>query len=493
MEYLLAVDIGTTSTKCMTITPDGNVLSVRQSFYPTSFSDQGFAEQDPELIYKGAVEIIQACVVPSAKCVGISFSSAMHSITAVDQQGNPLLPLIIWSDLRSKEQFHELERKGFVGKLCAITGTPVHPMTPLCKLLWLKENQPDVFLNAHKFISIKEFIFYRLTGKFIVDYSIASATGIFDIEKLDWAEEVLNLLALPADKFSTTVPISEKINLIESKAKELRLDENTPIIAGASDGCLAQLGSGAMDKGDLTITLGTSGAVRIASSKRLMDSEGKIFNYLLHEGEYICGGPTNSGTAIVDWFAKNFNPSSDRNIKILSEEVESIPAGSEGLMMLPYLLGERAPIYDPDARGVFFGVSVRHTPLHFQKALLEGICFELMWILELIEKSVGVSKRIFVSGGITHAPKWLQMLSNVLGRELILSENQDASSLGAAIVGFESLGIELKLPHDHSKIFSPNAANHKVYTSLFPVFKKLYSQTNGLFKDLNKISEKDFI
>lgn len=488
MDYLLAVDIGTTSAKCLAMTADGKVLSIKQSFHPTSFSQDGFAEQDPELIYKGVVEIIRASVVSSSRCLGISFSSAMHSLTAVDREGKLLLPLIIWSDLRSKEQFYELERKGLVGKLCAITGTPVHPMTPLCKLLWLKEHQPEGLLNIFKFISIKEFILHRLTGKFIVDYSIASATGIFDIEKLKWSDEVLSLLSLSSDKFSIPVSITEKINVMESKAKELGLDQNMPIIVGASDGCLAQLGSGAMNKGDLTITLGTSGAVRVASSKRLIDPEGRIFNYLLREGEYICGGPTNSGTAIVDWFAK-FSHSSEKNIQKLSEEIESISTGSEGLMMLPYLLGERAPIYDPDARGVFFGVSVRHTSLHFQRAMLEGICFELNWIMELLEKFVGKSDRIFVSGGITHAPKWLQMLADVLGRELILSESQDASSLGAAIIGFESLGIELKMRHDHTKIFYPTAANHKIYANLFPIFKKLYSQTNGLLKDLIKIRE----
>lgn len=488
MDYLLAVDIGTTSAKCLAMTTDGKVISTKQSFYPTTFSQDGFAEQDPELIYKGVVEIIRASVVSSSKCLGISFSSAMHSLTAVDREGNLLLPLIIWSDLRSKEQFYELDRKGLLGKLCAITGTPVHPMTPLCKLLWLKENEPEIFLNAFKFISIKEFILYRLTGKFVVDYSIATATGIFDIEKLKWSDEALSLLSLFSNRFSTPVSVTEKISLLESKAKEFELDRSTPIIVGASDGCLAQLGSGAMNKGDLTITLGTSGAVRVASSKRLIDPEGKIFNYLLREGEYICGGPTNSGTAIVDWFAKNFY-ATKKNIDQLLNEVESVPAGCEGLMMLPYLLGERAPIYDPDARGVFFGVSVRHTSLYFQKAMLEGICFELNWIMESVEKFVGKSDRIFVSGGITHAPKWVQMLADVLGRELILSESRDASSLGAAMIGFESIGIKVIMRHDHTKIFYPDTANHKIYTRLFSIFKKLYSQTNGLLKDLIKITE----
>jgi gluconokinase len=488
-EYLLAVDIGTTSAKCLAVTSSGKVLSIQQSFYPTSFPEPGFAEQDPKEIYNGVIAIMKASAIPSSRCLGISFSAAMHSLTAVDENGSLLMPMLIWSDLRSKKQFRQIEKLGLTSKFCALTGTPVHPMSPLCKLLWLKEERPDIFLAADKFLSIKEYVLFRLTGKFVIDYSIASATGLFDLEKLGWSEEVFQLLSLSSEEFSNPVPTTEKIQVSNDLALELGIDKNIPIIVGASDGCLAQLGSGAMEPGDLSITLGTSGAVRVASSKRLIDPDGKIFNYILREGDYICGGATNSGTALLEWFSRNFNLTSEKNLVAFVESVNSIPPGCEGLMMLPYLLGERAPVYNPDSRGVFFGIGVHHTPAHFQRALLEGICLELAWIVETIEKSFGQSKRIFVSGGFTHSPQWVQMLSNVLGRELLLSEHQDASSLGAAMLGFEALGISMKRTKTEMETFRPDMNAHQTYSKLFRIFKELYSQTITLLEDLNKISE----
>ncbi len=486
--YLLAVDIGTTSAKCLAVSANGEVLSVRQHFYPTSFPEPGFAEQDPDLIYSGVIEIIKASIASDLKCVGISFSAAMHSLTAVDENGSLLMPLIIWSDLRSKKQFREIEKLGLTSRLCEITGTPVHPMSPLCKLLWLKEERPDIMLAADKFLSIKEYILFRLTGKFLIDHSIASATGLFDLEKLTWSEEALRLISLSADDFSIPVPVTEKMYLTNEQALNLGIGKNAPIIIGASDGCLAQLGSGAMKHGDLSITLGTSGAVRIASGKRLTDGKGKIFNYILREGQYICGGATNSGTALLAWFNENFKDTLEKDLVSFVESVCSIPPGCEGLVLLPYLLGERAPVYNPDSRGVFFGVGMHHTPRHFKRALIEGISLELAWIVETIESCFGKTNRIFVSGGFTHSAKWIQILSDVLGRELILAEAQDASSLGAAMLGFEAVGISMKHQEPKMRVFYPNTSAQITYSKIFPVFKNLYLQTIGLLEDLNEIT-----
>jgi gluconokinase len=492
LSCVLAIDIGTTSTKGLAVASTGEVLSAHQEFYSTSYPPFGFAEQDPEIIFQAVLKVIketnQKIKIPLA---GICFSGAMHSVMAIDAQGNALTPLVIWADTRSTEQANEIKSKGLAQKIYEITGTPVHPMSPLCKLMWWQQHQLEIIEKAHRFLSIKEFVIYRLTGEFLVDYSTASATGLFDSEKLTWSELAHQLHGVSLSKFSTPVSIYHQIEKInEAWVNELQLSSDCKIILGASDGCSAQLGSGAMDEGELSITLGTSGAVRMASKKRIIDSTGSVFNYLLDESTFICGGATNNGTALLNWYASLFDGGASKNMIEFVKETEAIAVGADGLIFLPYLLGERAPIYDADARGVFFGISIGHNHLHFQRALLEGICFAIKSILAAIEKFVGKSQRIIVSGGITHSPEWLQLLSNVLGRELIVPDSTDASAMGAAIIGFKSLGVTMERPQVAEIKIRPDGKTTTLYEEQFKIFESLYLSMEKQFEMLTDLRKK---
>jgi gluconokinase len=462
------------------LSPDGKILSSQQKFYPTQFSANGFAEQNAELIFESVHELIKSSIIKSATCIGLSFSSAMHTITAVDHEGKVLMPLIIWSDTRSTEQSKKMIQSGYAQRFYEISGTPIHPMSPLCKLLWLKENQSGLFYNTFKFISIKEYVLSRLTGEYFIDHSIASATGLFDLEKKEWSEEILNYIGITKEKFPTPVPTNKILQFKETVAADLSLDKSTPLIIGASDGCLAQLGSNAMNEDDLTITIGTSGAVRVASTQIKNDPQGKIFNYILHDGIFISGGATNCGTALITWFRESMNKISSENLEEFVKQAEKIQAGSEGLICVPFLLGERAPVYDPEATGTFFGVRINHSLLHFQKALLEGICFEIKWIMESIENSFGRKNNIIVSGGITHSKSWVQMLSNVIGRKIIVTSETDASTLGAAKLGFETLGLEYKIHNSSNSEFYPEATVQSIYENQFVLIKKIYFKLKDL-------------
>lgn len=479
--YLLAVDIGTTSTKCLAVLPSGEVTESHQGYYPTTYPAEGYAEQDPVQILNAVKEVIRTVSEKAGDSpAGICFSSAMHSVMAVDQNGKPITPLIIWADTRSSSQADKLKSSSEGNLIYQRTGTPIHAMSPLCKLLWWKENQPTLLDEAHKFISIKEFIFYTLCGEFVVDHSVASATGLFDIHALHWLPEALRACEIKEEQLSEVVPTTSTFFFKKAIAKELSVKADTHIIIGASDGCLAQLGSAAMNKGDLTITLGTSGAVRTAGAKGTHDPEQRLFNYLLDEKTIITGGATNNGTVLIDWFATRFQTAT--SLEEFTKEITAVAAGSDGLIALPYLLGERATIYNAHARGVFFGVSMMHTKQHFQRALLEGICFQLMTIVQSVESVYGKSARIFVSGGITHAPVWVQLLSNVLGRELMVSGSHDASSMGAAMLGYRALGIPFRLKEQVTARFEPDAGETKVYQRQFEIFKALYRQLESIFK-----------
>jgi gluconokinase len=474
-----AIDIGTTSAKGLLIRSNGNVLASEQKFYETSFPQPGYAEQDPDLILQSVFAILKS-ITPSQTISGVCFSAAMHSLMAVDKNGKPLTPLMIWSDTRSAEQSSRLIGNNLAQRLYEITGTQVHPMSPLCKLLWIKQNQLEIFISGFKFISIKEYILFHLTGDFIVDHSIASATGLFDLDRRQWSTLALELIGVTEEKFSRPVPVHTALKVNKKNFSGLGLD-GVPLIVGASDGCLAQLGSHAMNKNDLSITIGTSGAVRTASHKRRVDPQGRIFNYILDNDNFVCGGATNNGTALLNWYTNNMDSSAGDNPIRFVDQVTEIPPGCDGLLMIPYLLGERAPIYNPNARGGFFGVSIDHTKKHFQRALIEGICFQIRWIMEGVEELFGEREKILISGGFTHSEKWIQILCDILGKPLTLQETQDASTMGAAMMGFKALAIKSEFVLQTSKLFYPDPELHKVYSKNYLTFRKLYSAIEKIY------------
>lgn len=479
--FVLAIDIGTTSTKALAVLPNGDVLESCQRFYTTHYPKPGYAEQDPQQILEAVKEVVNDTlgnITETYTLKGICFSSAMHSLMAVAKDGQPLSPLIIWADTRSASQAGQLRNTELGRLLHDQTGTPVHPMSPLCKLLWWKEHEPDQFHLAHKFISIKEFVIHHLCSDFLIDHSVASATGLFNIETLTWSGEALQLIGLSADKLSGPVSIyhSTKIkSRTDLPSKVIDVD----VFMGGSDGCLAQLGSDAMSDDDMTITLGTSGAVRRVAGRHFKDAERKLFRYLLDPDVKIVGGASNNGTVIMDWFSREFMSTS--NLSELGKTAMGAPAGCDGLIALPFLLGERAPIYNPEARGVFFNIALTHTRAHFVRALMEGICFEILSIIKSVEASCGPSKKVLISGGITHSPEWVQLLSTITGKELILSGDYDASALGAAAIAFKALNIPYNFKRANRTVFIPDRSLSGLYQQQFELFEKLYFKLESQF------------
>ncbi|MCW5911502.1 MAG: gluconokinase [Cyclobacteriaceae bacterium] len=475
---IIAVDIGTTSAKVLAVVSTGQVVAQRQVFYSTRYPLPAYAEQDADEILAAVIASLKniATQVDLSKVLGIVFSSAMHSVLAVNEQGEALTPLITWADTRSSAEARQIRSSAIALELQHQTGTPVHPMSPLCKLMWMRESEPEVFKSAYKFISVKEFVWYHLTGEFSVDYSIASATGLFNIHKLQWHKPALKMAGITEQSLSAPVPVEHQAGITNPDLSGYR---HVPLMIGASDGCLAQLGSDAMQPGILTVTLGTSGAVRRSATRQLHDPSGRLFNYLLTGDTTVAGGATNNGTAVMDWFIKAF--ATENLATVVADVCTNIPAGSDGLLALPFLQGERAPVYDPHARGVFFNVSMQHTRQHFARALLESICYELKWIAESVEFVCGVSDKVVVSGGITHFPGWLQMLANVYNRTLIVSSGHDASAMGAACLAFQTLQVPFKMTGHVHAVFKPDAGQVQYYEAGYRKFRELYQAVHKLF------------
>lgn len=305
MEYMIGVDIGTTSTKAVLFTVQGDIKETHHAEYPLYTPDSLTAEQKPDEIFTAVLSVIKQVVAKSqmdkSKLAFISFSSAMHSIIAVDEQGKPLTNCITWADKRAASFADELKENGKSDELYKRTGVPIHPMSPLVKIMWMKHEKKDIAGGTCKFVSIKEYIFYKFFGEFVVDYSIAAATGCLNINELTWDEEALKAADISEKQLSKVVPTTHVLKGMKSDlAYALNINEDTPFVIGSSDGVLSNIGLGAINKGEIAVTIGTSGAIRTITREPLLDEQGRTFCYPLMKDRYVVGGSVNNGGGGVE-------------------------------------------------------------------------------------------------------------------------------------------------------------------------------------------------
>lgn len=486
MEYIIGVDLGTSSAKIIAVRQDGKVIAHSQQEYTIQQPEPGHSEQDPDVILLAVKNGIRSvATIMKDPPAAISFSTAMHSVMAMDKAGKALTPLIIWADNRSQPVADRLRKTSLSAKLHQQSGTPVHAMSPLCKIIWWKEEAPEIFHAAACFIGIKEYIFYHLFGRYITDHSTASATGLFNIHTLTWNADSLEAAGITTAQLPELVSSNSIIEgLLEKVAGELGIPANTRFIAGASDGCLAQLGSNALDKGHATLTIGTSGAVRMAIPEPLTDPQGRLFTYVLTPGHFVTGGAINNGGVVLQWYLDSFLQSATEkplNVDAGLQQALSTPPGAEGLLCLPYLHGERAPVWDGHAKGAFIGVQPQHTTWHFMRALLEGMALGLLSITEALEETAGKVEKISVSGGFTHSPEWVQLMADVFQRPMYLRNESDASAMGAVLLGFQTLQLETQFTAPQEKVFEPREEHAAVYSKAYAIHGKLYGALKDIF------------
>jgi gluconokinase len=485
--YVIGVDIGTGSTKALAVDVAGNVIQTAQVHYPTSTPAPGYYEQAPEIIWQAFIQSINKTISEMGSAPdAIILSSAMHSLIPVDQVGTALHNMIIWADNRSAA-FAEKLQNAAVGKLIyEQTGTPIHAMTPLCKLMWLKENDPVLFNKTSKFISIKEYVWYRLFHCFEVDHSIASATGLMDIETSAWNNNALDVAGISAEKLSILVSTNyHRSDVVPGISTLLLTSPSTTFVIGASDGCLANLGSFAIKPGVAALTIGTSGAVRVASKIASPHFKSMIFSYRLDEDTFICGGPSNNGGAALKWYVESFmnKPlTTTADYDAVLKSMSDTPAGADGLIFLPYVFGERAPIWNSEACGVFFGLKSTHTQEHFTRAVIEGISMALYDITDHMITNGLAIKQIHVSGGFVRSSVWLQTIANIFNKKICLINSDDASALGAAFLGLKALGLissyDVITPGTVREI-NPQPECILLYEAHFKRFRALYESLRG--------------
>ncbi len=493
MEYVVGIDIGTGSVKAVALNLVGKSIDVAQHYYPSNSLTPGYHEQNPEDIWAAFVLCLQDLHVKIGyRPLAISLSSAMHSLMAVNEYGKPLAPMMTWADNRAASIATALAASAQGIAIYKATGTPVHAMSPLCKLIWLHQNNPELFKKAHKFMAIKEFIWHKLFKVYEVDHSIASCTGLFNLHELTWHDAALKLSNVTAERLST--PVTTGFSRKFLRHPELPfMEKGIPFFIGASDGCLANLGSMAYQPGVAVMTIGTSGAVRMASSSPLPNEKAMTFSYILDAETFICGGPINNGGLALQWWLKNCGEQqlTDEAYKRFFQSIKDVPAGSKGLLFLPYLTGERAPIWDSESCGAFFGLTLQHERMHFSKAVIEGICYAMRSVLEAITENNHPITHIHISGGFVKSKVWVQLLADVTGKNLVLVQTEDASAVGAAYLAMKDLGLMKSYPVaqlNSLKMISPNAANSDRYSKNFEVFKQLYVNLKETMHQLHHIN-----
>lgn len=480
---VLAVDIGTTSTKTLAADVTGRVLADHSVAYPMHSPEPGAAEQDPdeicEAVLEGLAAVMRRAGLQGNDVLCVSLSAAMHSLIALDREGRPLTRSITWADQRAAAQAERLNADGSGLAVYLRTGTPVHAMSPLVKLIWLREERSEIWRRAARFAGIKEYVLYRLFGRWVVDHSLASATGCFNLEKLAWDEEALRLAGVREEQLPRPVPTTHILTgLAEEAARRTGLGRETPFVVGASDGTLANLGVGALAPGILAVTIGTSGAVRTAVDRPSTDPQGRLFCYALTERKWIVGGPTNSGAIAVRWMADRVRP--DRPMEEVIALATTVPPGADGLLFLPQLAGERAPFWNPLAQGVLFGLTLAHGSAHLIRAAMEGVLFQIRAVVSAVEKMTGKAREIRASGGFAKSPFWCQMLADMTGTPVRVPDTVEGSGMGAVWLGLHAIRTPdepLAVPEPAgSTRYEPDAAVHARYTELMPLYLELYER-----------------
>jgi gluconokinase len=505
-DCVITIDLGTSAVRVLGFDLNGNLVGSAKAAYPTFHPKPEYSEQDPEQLFVTMLYLLknflnETIYEKNYHVLSICFSAAMHSVLAIDKNGVPLGNVITWADNRGKQEAGELKKSALGKKIYKATGTPIHPMSPLIKITWMKNRDKERFKKAFMFLSMKSYIIQQLTGQYIIDYSLASATGLFNMHTLQWDTEALAYAGISSAKLPSLVSVLEVSGKLLKEYQTLfGLSADTKIIAGSSDGCMATIGAGVWGEGKATITIEDSGAMRVMGKEILKDDKQRFFNYVLTEGYYVSGGPTNNGGVIFEWFAKQFGNFKnafdiDNCIEELMKDASKVATGSEGLLFLPYLLGERAPIWNANARGVYFGLNINHEQKHFIRATIEGILYEMYSIGKTLEEHRSI-KSLSVNGSFATIPFCSQMIADIFNKPVGISKSESSVGLGSFLLSATEMGIYKNLDAavksvEVAETFKPNKKANGIYKEYAAVFGNLSTKFNAEFEAISNLQQKN--
>ena len=493
---VIGLDLGTTNSKAVALDASGKQLASASSDYRLYSPRSGWAEQKAEEVWQGVQAALKALAgkLPlGTQVAGMCLSGAMHSSLPVGSDGNPLAPALTWADQRAAPQAEALRKRCDAEALYQRTGCPLVSIYHPAKLRWWQEQAPEIARKAQYFTIIKDWILFRLTGAWATDYSITSASGLLDIRRLEWDPEALDLAGVTAAQLPPLVSPRKLVGgLLPQVAQACGLPPGLPVVAGAGDGGLANLGSGAAAPGQSVITVGTSGAVRRVVDQPLLDPQQRTWCYLLAEQRWFAGGAINNGGLALQWVRERFYPElpGEEGFNRLFADAASLPAGASGVMMVPYFSGERSPHWDAQARALLVGLGLEHGRAHIARAALEGVAFCLADVWDALQgenqpaAALQAGPIVHLTGGITRSPLWVQILADVLGVRLAPGEAADASVVGAAMLGQWALGQAGSLEELAQRVppgprVEPDMRKHAAYVEEHQRWQGLYQMIKG--------------
>jgi gluconokinase len=449
-EVIIGLDVGTTAVKAVAFGVGSSWRRVAIREYPLLRPAADREEQDPDTVMKAVAAAMAECVgtAGGAAIVAVSVSAAMHGALGLDADLRPITPLITWADARAREEARALRTSA--PDLHAITGVPVHPMAPLSKIRWLTRHEPDVIARARWLAGLKDYVLAWLTGRIVTELSSASGTGLLEMATRTWSPTAVGLAGVSMGQLPEILAPTAQLPLAAAAARCTGLPAGTPVVLGAADGPLGNLGTGAIVDGLAGLSVGTSGAVRIAVSEPRVDAAGTLFCYALIESLWVVGSAISNGGAVLRWAERSLVPDAyaagegGLDAAVL-ELAAMVPAGSEGLVMLPYLLAERGPLWDPDLPGAYLGLRIGHTRAHLVRAAIEGVCAQLRSIVDRLDQVAAV-RSVRATGGVFRSALWQQIMAAMLDRPLQIAGEAEGTALGAAALGLFALGRASTLP-----------------------------------------------
>lgn len=496
MPYLMGIDLGTSSVKVLILSIDGSVKAVSNRGYPIDVPIDGFAEQSPELWWKACVDAISECIIKSGlrskeiKCIGLS--GQMHGTVLIDKYHQVIRPAIIHCDQRSKKQVDYINEVLGEDTLYSITLNPLFPGFQVASLLWVMENEPQHYHTTYKVLLPKDFIRLRLTGEVATEYTDASSTMAFDVRERKWSETILSKLNMDPDKFPVCKSPFDIAGYISAEVScQTGLAKGTAVVMGGADQPMQALGNGAIYEGIVTSTIGTSGQI-FSPVKTPVINPAMNTHTFCNVGVdywYVMGAILNAGLCLK-WI--NENVLHYKDFETLDLDASQVPVCSDGLIFLPYLTGERTPYLNSSARGMFFGLTLKHNGASMARAIMEGVAFALRDCIEILDTMGILINKVIASGGGARSDLWLQIQADVFGREIYRSNMVEQACVGAAITagvgcriykGIEE-ACEAVVKIDNNPII-PQNKNIPTYNHYHEVYRNLYKRNFDLFEAVN--------
>ncbi|MDR1631049.1 MAG: xylulokinase [Oscillospiraceae bacterium] len=507
MQFLMGIDIGTSGTKTAIFDFAGKLLASHTENYPMYQPRNGYAEQDADDWWNASVTGIRATLAAiggrAEEIAGVGLSGQMHGLVMLDKQGTVLRRPIIWCDQRTAEECAEIT--SLVGKerLIEITANPALTGFTASKILWVRKHEPQIFEQCAHILLPKDYIRYCLTGEFATEVSDASGMQLLDIAKRRWSDEVLDRLSIEKSLLGTVYESPEITGKITAAAAALTgLCEGTPVVGGAGDNAAAAVGAGVVKNGTAFTTIGTSGVVFAHTDQMAVDPLGRVHTFCCAvPGAWHAMGVTQAAGLSRQWFQEQFCAADETAAKsegrgvyeLFDEALAAIPIGANRLFYLPYLMGERTPHLDPNARGVFFGLSAMHTRHDLLRAVTEGVSFSLRDCIEILREMGIHSNEMVACGGGANSALWRQMLSDLFGCGVKVAASTEGAALGAALLAGTGAGVYESVPDACEQVVryhngtSPNAENALAYEKHYEFYKGLYPALAGEFQKLSKL------